>query len=404
MGEQEPVTRGAWVNVGVAALLMVATFPGRSHGLGLFTNPIIADFNLDPVFYGQINLWASLLGSLFCLPCGWAIDRYGTRPVLTAVVLGLGASVLALASAGSVAVLAAVILLTRGLGQSALSVVSLGVVGKTAFRRREAAMAAFAVLVGFGFALVVAAVTILERYPALLWRDDMCLIGLVLLLFVLPFSWFLLREPGRSEEQADPVPVPSDNFTVAAALRTQAFWAVSLTCALFLLVSSGTALFYEDVLQSFAFGRKEYEEMLFVLFLLGAVFNVLCGWLARRWSMTRLLGAGSLILAGALALLPFARTMPQLYLYAAAVACSGGIVTVVFFVYWRPTFGATHIGLIQGVAQLLTVVASAVSQWLFPAAKAWSGSYVPLLQVLAAAAAVLGLWVCIVPQPRRTIR
>src|SRR4051794_19045350 len=97
-----PTRRGGWINVRAAALLMVGTFPGRSHGLGLFTNPILADFNLDPVVYGHINLWASLLGSLFCLPCGWAIDRYGTRPVLTAVVLGLGASVLALASAGTV--------------------------------------------------------------------------------------------------------------------------------------------------------------------------------------------------------------------------------------------------------------------------------------------------------------
>jgi Major Facilitator Superfamily len=403
MGDEETATtgRGGWLNVGVAALLMVATFPGRSHGLGLFTNPILADFNLDPVVYGHINLWASLIGSLFCLPCGWAVDRFGTRSVLTVVVLGLGATVVAFASASTVAVLAVLILLTRGLGQSALSVVSLGVVGKTAFRRREAAMAVFAVLVGFGFATVVWAVTLLERYPVLLWRDDMCLIGLALLLVVLPVSWYLVREPGTAPEPTAAGPPAGDDFTFAAALRTQAFWAVSLTSALFLLVSSGTALFYEDVLRGFNFGRREYEEMLFVLFLFGAGFNALCGWLARRWSMTRLLGVGSLILAAALAALPFARTMSQLYLYAAAVACSGGIVTVVFFIYWRPTFGAAHVGLIQGAAQLLTVVASAVSQWLFPAARAWFGSYVPLLQILAGAAAVLGLWAWLVSPPRR---
>jgi hypothetical protein len=50
---------------------------------------------------------------------------------------------------------------------------------------------------------------------------------------------------------------------------------------------------------------------------------------------------------------------------------------------------------------MLTVVASAISQWLFPAAKAWAGSYVPLLQVLAAVAAVLGVWVWFVPAPRK---
>jgi hypothetical protein len=169
---------------------------------------------------------------------------------------------------------------------------------------------------------------------------------------------------------------------------------------LFLFVSSGTALFYEAVLKSFGFGRPEYEEMLGVLFLFGTGFNLLCGWLAQRWSLTRLLALGSLVLAGSLAALPLARTMTQLYWYAAAVACAGGVVTVVFFIIWRQMYGAAHVGQIQGAAQLLTVVASAVSLWLFPAAKQWFGSFVPLLQILAAAAALLAGWVWFVPLPR----
>jgi hypothetical protein len=159
-------------------------------------------------------------------------------------------------------------------------------------------------------------------------------------------------------------------------------------------------LFYEAMLKSFAFGRPEYEEMLGVLFLFGTGFNLLCGWLAQRWSLTRLLGVGSFVMAGSLAALPLARTMTQLYWYAAAVACAGGVVTVVFFIVWRQMYGASHVGQIQGAAQLLTVVASAVSLWIFPAARQWFGSYVPLLQLLAAAAAVLGVWVWFVPLPR----
>ena len=117
--------------------------------------------------------------------------------------------------------------------------------------------------------------------------------------------------------------------------------------------------------------------------------------------MTRLLGTASVVLAGTLFGLPFARTMPQLYVYAFATGFVSGAVTVVFFAVWRPLFGATHLGHIQGAAQMMTVLASAVSQWLFPAAASWSGgSYVPLLTVLAAAAFGLGVWTWFAPPPR----
>src|SRR5262249_26315670 len=83
-----------WVHVGVAALAMVATLPGRTHGLGLFTEPILCSLQLDRESYGFLNLWATLLGGLFCLPCGWLIDRLGTRSILAGVMVALGAVVL----------------------------------------------------------------------------------------------------------------------------------------------------------------------------------------------------------------------------------------------------------------------------------------------------------------------
>jgi MFS family permease len=407
MGDVTPqarTERGAWVNVGVAAALMVATFPGRTYGLGLITNPILDDLQLDPVFYGKINLWASLIGALFCLPCGRLIDRLGTKSVLAGVTLALGASVLMMSAAHTVWALAVLIMLTRGFGQSALSVVSLGIVGKTTFRNRGQAMAVFAVLIGIGFAVATTAFQVAEHKYDLSWREIWSCIGIALMLGILPPCWVLLTEPTGTADldvAASPPPTSRDDFTLAGALRTPAFWAVALACALFNLVSSGTFLFFQDILETFGFTRAEYEEVLMVSFLLGTGFNLLCGWLAQRWSSTRLLGLGSVVLAASLVALPFAQTMGQLYLYAAATGFVGGAVTVVFFVIWRPLFGTTHLGAIQGVAQMLTVVASAGGQWLFPAAKAWTGSYVPLFSVLAAVAGVLGVWLWFVRAPRR---
>src|SRR3954453_153053 len=87
---------GRWVHVAVAALAMVATLPGRTHGLGLITEPLLADLGLDRVAYAQVNLWATLLGAAFCLPGGWLIDRLGLRVVLAGVLAALGGVVVAM--------------------------------------------------------------------------------------------------------------------------------------------------------------------------------------------------------------------------------------------------------------------------------------------------------------------
>ena len=59
----------------VAAFAMVGTLPGRTQGLGLITEPLLADFDLDRYTYATINLWATLIGALFSIGVGRFIDQ-----------------------------------------------------------------------------------------------------------------------------------------------------------------------------------------------------------------------------------------------------------------------------------------------------------------------------------------
>jgi len=68
-----------WVNVFLAALAMVGTLPGRTQGLGLITEPLIRDLQIDRVYFARINLWATLIGALFSVGVGRLIDRFGSR-------------------------------------------------------------------------------------------------------------------------------------------------------------------------------------------------------------------------------------------------------------------------------------------------------------------------------------
>src|SRR5262249_15036947 len=96
-----------WVQQAVAALAMTATLPGRTHGLGLITQPLLddPDLQVSELTLGALNFWAILLGSTLCLPVGRLIDRLGVRAVLVGVSAGLGAAVVAMGYAQGVVTL-----------------------------------------------------------------------------------------------------------------------------------------------------------------------------------------------------------------------------------------------------------------------------------------------------------
>src|SRR3954471_23775639 len=55
-----PVWTG-WLNVVVAALIMLATLPGRTQGLGLITEPMLRGLQIDRGTYAHPHLWGTLL-------------------------------------------------------------------------------------------------------------------------------------------------------------------------------------------------------------------------------------------------------------------------------------------------------------------------------------------------------
>ena len=78
---------------------------------------------------------------------------------------------------------------------------------------------------------------------------------------------------------------------------------------------------------------------------------------------------------------------------------AGGFVMVIFFSFWGRAYGRTHLGRIQGAAQILTVLASAVGPLVLAQCVAYTGSYAWAFYGLAAVVAVLGLAATVVREP-----
>ncbi len=379
-----------WVNVAVAALAMVATLPGRTQGLGLITEPLLRDLGLGRVDYARLNLVATLAGSLFCIGFGRLVDRWGARGVMATVAGLLGCVVLAMSRAEGFIGLAAALVFTRGLGQSALSAVSISLVGHWFRARLEPAMAAFSVLLSVGFMaafpLVGAAV---ERTG---WRPAWAGLGLGVLGVAALAAVFARRSPDHAgvadDDRGDDAPGPES--TLGEALRTPAFWIFGLASALYGLVASGIGLFNENILAELGHPARLYHQTLAVTALTALAGNFIGGWLGRRHSPGRLMAVAMFLLAAGLAALPHLHTVGRVYAQAVGMGLAGGFVTVLFFSFWSRTYGRRHLGQIQGAAQMLTVVASAIGPLLLASAHGATGSYAPVFRTLAALVGLLG--------------
>jgi sugar phosphate permease len=302
-----------WVVLMVAAAAMVGTLPGRTQGLGLVTEPLLSDLNISRISYAHLNLWATLIGATGAIGIGRVLDRFGSRVVLSCVAAALGITVVLMSSATTFTGLAIAVTLTRALGQSALSVVSIAMVGHWFVRRIDMAMAVYSVALSVGFMIAFPVVGSMVQSRG--WRAAWLAIGVALLAGLVPLALVLVRrspeaiglradgEPGTGNPEPEPEAQP-DGFTLRQALHTAAFWVFAAGAALYGLVASGIGLFNESILAERGFSADVYYQTLVVTAMTGLAGNFAGGWLARFVTLNRLMAISLFVLAAGLFALP----------------------------------------------------------------------------------------------------
>lgn len=404
-----------WINVVVASIAMTATLPGRTHGLGLITEPLLKDLAIQPVAFAKLNFISAIVGASFCIPIGWLIDRMGVRSLLALVTFALGVSVVAMSSVVGPMGLLISLVCVRGFGQSALSLLSIAVIAKWFRRRLGIAMGVFAVLLTFGFigSVLVMGSLIEQRGWSIAWSKlGWCLIGLS------PMFWLLTRdapiefERGEAGLRSHSQDATNGNdqaeethehqWNLFAACFSPAFWILVLGSSAFNFVWSGVTLFNESIVKQRGMDQAASVEIMAILTGVGLLANLICGGITTRARVLKLLSVGLVFLAFGLALFPLVAGTMGARLYALAIGVSGGMITIVFFASWRHLFGERELGTIQGAAQLATVLASALGPIVMAESFQRLGSYSPFFFVSSAmvgSLAIAAWW--ILPPDRR---
>ena len=193
------------------------------------------------------------------------------------------------------------------------------------------------------------------------------------------------------------------DYTLAQALSTPSFWVFGIASALYGLIASGIALFNESILAERQFDASTYHRSLVIVALTSLVGNFLGGWTASKWKMNRLLALAMVLLAASLAALPHVSTQLHVAAYAAVMGLGGGFVMIIFFSFWSAAYGRKHLGKIQGAAQALTVIASALGPLVLAETVSRTGSYASIFYILTALVTLLALlaWFVRVPGSSR---
>jgi MFS family permease len=328
--------------------------------------------------------------------------------MLAVTTLALATVVLLMSGVSGVLMLAVLITLTRGLGQSALSVISLTMVGQWFVRRLNLAMAIYTVVLSIGFmvAFPVVGTAVISGG----WRTAWAGVGGAILVVLVPAGLLLVRRTPEScgisldgEKRVENEPDDGRiSYTLRQAIATPAFWVFGLSSAVYGLIASGIALFNESVLAERGFDASVYHRSLVITALTALAGNFLGGWLTIKWSMKRLMALAMWLLAASLVALPHITTEAHVAMYALVMGLAGGFVIVIFFSFWSRTYGRAHLGRIQGAAQTLTVLASALGPLLLAECVARTGSYRAMFYLLALIVGALGMsaWLVTLPADR----
>jgi len=394
-----------WVIVVLAAMSMVATLPGRTVGLGLITEPLLQELDIERIQFAKINLIATLVGSLFALAAGPLTDRLGLRVMLSSILLILGSMVLTMSQMVSAGTVTLFLILIRGFGQSALSTTSVTSVGKWFTKRLAIAMGVFSVLVAIGF--VMAIVTIQTQIESQGWRKVWFSVGVTVLMLGGVSALIARREPRSAESPVDgPSLSGSDeslpDLKLGEALKTPCFWMFGIAMALYSGVLAGVSLFNQSILQELGFGATTFRYAMAGLMSAGVIGNLLAAWATRHLSLPRIVALSLCVLALVLLTYPQLQTASQVITHASLYGFCGGVFSVVYFTGFGHAFGRTHLGKIQGCAQVMTVVASALGPLWLASVKESTGSYFPIMIYLAPVFAILGVLGWLTKLPKRS--
>lgn len=299
---------------------------------------------------------------------GWFIDRFGPQGMIRAgiVVFGIGLMLLSFTDT-LVAFYAAFVVIALGASLCGFFPVNVALIHW--FERwRARALSSLSLGIAFGGISVPLVAWSLQTYG---WRATAFVSGIIAIVLGLPMAMVFKRRPEDhgmvadgitsvdrpGEEVAIKNPHLGRDFTAREALRTPAFWLLSLGHGFALLVVHAVSVHaIAHMHQGLGYSVAQ-ASLVYTLLTLSQIGGVVIGWLIGDRYDKRLISGGCMLghMAGLL-LLTYASAVPMVLAFAVLHGAAWGLRGPFMQALRADYFGRSAIGMILGLSVMIIVV------------------------------------------------
>jgi MFS family permease len=410
---QAPKTRvgrifyGWWVAVAGAMNMMVSSGPTFQAASTLF-RAIEDEFGWSRALVTGVASFGRFGGALLGPLEGWMTDHFGTgKMVLVGFTIGGLGLIFYSQIQGPIQYYAAYFILSIGFSLGGF-VPSMTAVNAWMPHRRATAMAIVVGGSSLGGLFLPAIVWGINTHG---WRETTLVIGLITLAAGPPIAYVAgKRAPEYSDlmsqvaKTKDTVSAPATqyDFTAKQALKTRAFWAISLSHTMTnLSVGAISSHIYFQLTDNSGVNLSDTSAATIMLIMLVAAFSfqLLGGFAGDRISKRTMLPILILIQGSALILLAGATTYSSALMFALLWGFGFGARTPLMHAMRGEYFGRKHFGAILGMSAFPMGLGMMITPWVVGRVHDDTGTYVNSLYMLAAFCAVAAMTITLATKP-----
>jgi MFS family permease len=375
----------------ICGVAVFASASGLTYTVSVFVDPLLADLGVSRSLLSTAYALGTGTGGLVLLWMGRPLERWGNRRVMAVGAIGLAVGLIVLSLATGPWWLFLGFPIIRTFGQGTMPLAARVLIPNWFYRHRARAFS----LLGLSSVASIAFLPLLNTWliDEVGWRMAWRLSALAIVVVIVPVVLRFVRDrpedvgqfPDGALPDADGVPPVTDagvGFTLAAAKRTPAFWALVLAGSVPPLITTGqhlhqTAIFVDRGAPASIAAATFTIEAISML-----AANLGMGWLGNRLSPRLTLGCCLLLMCMTLLALLFSGYAAVAVLYGMLRGGTNGAMTIAIDVAWPTYYGRKHLGSIRGFGMAASLFGSAIGPLPFGIAADYFGGYVPAIVAL----------------------
>ena len=381
-----------WYIVGAAGTSMFVRNAVGSLTLAVFVYPISLELGWSRTLIGGAASLGGILSIAGSPPVGWAVDKFGSRIILTIGVIILGISTLSLTWATIPFVFYVSYAIGRVIFTGPIPIAASVVVARWFIKKRGRATGMLSFCHTGGMILFPAVASLVIHLHS--WQIAWLVLGiLVLTISLIPVALLIIqvpedvgllpdgensdtREIADSQEQYLDEPI----WSLSQAVKTPALWILALSTGFVYFIQAGTNLHLGAYFRDQGLSQGASNLAIVYSAIGAAAASLIWGWTSEKLPIRYVFGGVGLLMGISIGLFTLVDTRVEAYIYAFLFGAAVGGIIVVPPVAYADYFGRKSLGAIRGLTEpflaLGQAIGSVLSGVIFDITGTYKGAFI----------------------------